>query len=386
MTIAKLEFFPISIPYTHREVSYQIKRDGITNVLVKVTADDGIVGWGEACSGANTQSVEEALRSMVPFVVGRSPWESESIREELWLHGLWMYRKGTASFAYAGIDMALWDICGKACGQPLYNLFGGKVRNRVNYFYYLSQGSNVDLTKQCRQGLRLGFHVFYLKVGINIEAEMEMVRTVRETIGPQAKLRLDANTAWTVNEAVRNLARLAAYKIDFIEQPVKADPLTNLQEIRSRTPIAISCNEGMWSAEDAYRRIVARVADVYCFSPYWVGSLVQYQRICQVAHFEGLQVVGHTHGETGIFASAAHHILLTLPNVTDGNQHTHNMADDVLKEPLPIAAGPDWGVPEGVGLCVDVDEEKVQKYHELYRSHGQFLPYDSSHVGAGVAK
>src|SRR4029077_1673882 len=138
---------------------------------------------------------------MAPLVVGRSPWESESIREELWLHGLWMYRKGTACFAYAGIDMALWDICGKTCGQPLYNLFGGKVRERVNYFYYLSQGSNADLTEQCRQGLRMGFHVFYLKVGINMEAEMDMVRTVRETIGPKAKIRLDANTSWTVNEA-----------------------------------------------------------------------------------------------------------------------------------------------------------------------------------------
>src|SRR5579871_2277989 len=114
MQISKLEFIPISIPYTRRESSFQIKRDGITNVLVKATTDDGIVGWGEACSGANTQSIEETLRAMTPFVVGRSPWESEAIRGELWLHALWMYRKGTAGMAYAGIDMALWDICGKA--------------------------------------------------------------------------------------------------------------------------------------------------------------------------------------------------------------------------------------------------------------------------------
>src|SRR5262249_6513492 len=160
---------------------------------------------------------------MAPFVVGRSPWESEATRAELWHRGLWSFRKPTAAFAYAGIDMALWDLCGKACGQPLYRLFGGKVRDRVNYFYYLAQGPRDDLAAQCRKGLSLGFHVFYLKVGIDIEAEVEVVRWVREAVGPRCKIRLDANGAWRVNEAVRNLTRLDAYRVDFIEQPVCQD-------------------------------------------------------------------------------------------------------------------------------------------------------------------
>ena len=382
MKIAQLEFIPISIPYTHREVSSQIRRDGVTDVLVKTVTDDGLVGWGESCSGANAESVEEALKAMAPFVIGRSPWESEAIRAELWHRGIWLFRKPTASFAYAGIDMALWDICGKACGQPLYNLFGGKVRERVNYFYYLSQGPNEDIARQCREGLAKGFHVFYLKVGIDIEAEMQMVRTVRETVGTRAKIRLDANGAWKVNEAVRNLARLDQYQIDFIEQPVHQDPVTSLQEVRSRTPVAVCANEGMWTVEDAYRHITHRSADVYCFSPYWVGSMAQWQRLCQVAHFEGLQVVKHTHGEFGIVAAATHHILLTLPNVVDGNQQTaHMMQDDIVKDPIPITSGPNWGTPQGSGLCIEVDEEKVARYHKVYRQRGQFLPYDPSLIG-----
>ncbi len=383
MKITKLDFIPVSVAYTHREVSSLVNRDGVTDVVVRAHADNGLIGWGESCSGANLESVLAALHGMAPFVLGRSPWESEAIRAELWHRGIWSWRQHTACFAYPGIDMALWDICGKACGQPLYNLFGGKVRDKANYFYYLSQGSLEQIEAQCRDGLAKGFHVFYLKVGLDIDAELEMVRVLRHTVGPAAKIRLDANGAWTVNEALRNLALLDRYQIDFVEQPVSQDPVTNMIEVRSRCSVAISANEGLWTAADAYRQITLRAADVYCFSPYFTGSLAQFQRLSRVAELEGLRVCRHTHGELGIVATASHHILLTLPNIVDGNQQTaHMMQDDILKEPIPIADRPDWGVPVGAGLGIEVDEEKLGTYHEQYLSRGQFVPYDPKLLGS----
>jgi glucarate dehydratase len=383
MRLASLEFLPASIPYLRPEVSARINRGGVTDVVVKATTDDGLVGWGESCSGPNVESVVMALEAMKPFVLGRSPWKSEAIRAELWCRGLWQLRKPTACFAYAGIDMALWDLCGKACGQPLYNLFGGKVRDRVNHFYYLERGSGDHLVSQCREGLASGYRIFYLKVGLDIEDEVEMVRAVREAAGPDARIRIDANGAWGVNEAIRNLARFEPYGIDFVEQPVPPDPPDALQEVRARTPVAVCVNEGLWSAEDAYRHMRLRTGDVYCLSPYWVGSLAQFRRLAFVADFEGLQVCRHTHGEFGIAAAAAHHVLLTLPNIVDGNQQTAQiMADDVLAERLPIADGPDWGTPVGTGLCVDVDEDKVRQFHDAYRLHGQFLPYEVTRTDA----
>lgn len=385
MKITKLEFIPASIAYTHREVSSLVNRDGVTDIVVKAHTDDGLIGWGESCSGANLGSVLEALKGMEPFVIGRSPWDSEAIRAELWHRGIWSWRQHTACFAYPGIDMALWDLCGKACGQPLYNLFGGKVREKANYFYYLSQGPLDQIEAQCRDGVSKGFTVFYLKTGLDIEAEMEMVRVVRENIGPARKIRLDANGAWTVNEAVRNLERLDRFGIDFIEQPVVQDPLTNMIEVRQRTRVALSANEGLWTAADAYRQMSARTADVYCFSPYFTGSLAQFQRLSRVAELEGLRVCRHTHGEFGIVATAAHHILLTLPNIVDGNQQTaHMMQDDILRTPVPIAAGPEWGVPEGPGIGIEVDEEKLGRYHEQFLRMGQFVPYDPNLVGTDL--
>jgi glucarate dehydratase len=91
---------------------------------------------------------------------------------------------------------------------------------------------------------------------------------------------------------------------------------------------------------------------------------------------EGIQVCRHTHGELGLMAAASHHLCLTLPNLTDGNQQTAAiMADDILTEPVGSALGPCWGVPPGSGLGVEVDPEKVERYHQLHQEHGPFLPY-----------
>ena len=375
--IAEIELFPVSVPYKHREVSSQVNRDGVSDVIVKITSENGVIGWGESCSGADILSIVETLNAMKPFVVGRSPWESELIRQQLWWDGLWQFRKGTAGFAYAGLDMAMWDICGKLADLPLFKLFGGKVRDNVNYFYYLSQGSNEDLARQCEDGIKQGFHVFYLKVGLDFDLEVEMIRTIREVIGPKGKIRLDANGSWTVVEAIKNFKALETFDIDFVEAPVMPDPLSGMKELRSLGLITVCANEGLWTTQDAYRHITERTSDVINFSPYWVGSLAQFQRLAFNAHFEGIQVCKHTHGELGIAAAASHHILLTLPNIVDGNQHTaYLMADDILEEPLPIAFRPDWGVPNKSGLGVAVDEAKVIKYAQSYQKDGQFLPYD----------
>src|SRR2546425_4503312 len=201
MRIASLETIVVSVPYRHREVSSQVARDGVTDVLVKVTSDDGLEGWGESCSGADVVSVDAALRAMEAFVVGRDPWNREAMRDDLYRHGLWQFRPMTGNFAWAGIDMALWDLCGKAAGQPLYRLFGCLRRLEVTYFYYLAQGSPDDLAAQCAEGLRAGFDVFYLKVGIDFGRELEMVAAVREALGNGPRLRLDANGSWSLGEA-----------------------------------------------------------------------------------------------------------------------------------------------------------------------------------------
>jgi len=383
MKVASVEAIPVSVPYRHREVSSQVARDGVSDVLVRVETEEGLVGWGEACCGADTASVEAAVHAMTPFVLGRDAWNRDAMRRDVLLHGLWQFRAGTGNFAWAGIDMALWDLAGKACGEPLYRLLGGLHSSEATYFYYLARGPREELQAQCADGLAGGFEVFYVKVGLGDEEDLAAVAAVREAIGPGPRLRIDANGTWSVPQALRNLHAMAEYGIDFVEQPVRDNPVGQMAEVRARVPMAVCANEGLWSEADAYARIKARAADVFCFSPYWVGSIGAFHRLSHVAALEGLEVVKHTHGELGIAAAAAHHVVLTLPNCVEGHQQTAYMMEyDVLREPLPIATGPRWGVPEGPGLGVDVDENAVAEAAERYRRDGQFLPWQPFQLAA----
>jgi glucarate dehydratase len=374
--VARLETVPVSVPYTHREVSSLVARDGVSDVLVKVTTDDGLVGWGEACCGADTASVDAAVQAMAPFVLGHDPWNREALRRDAFTHGLWQFRAGTGNFAWAGIDMALWDICGRACGEPLWRLLGGLLEPEPTYFYYLARGSRESLAEQVADGRDKGFDVYYLKVGLDDAEDLAMVAAAREALGDGPRLRVDANGSWTMPQAVRMLGALEEHAIDFVEQPVRDHPIEHLAELRARTTIALCANEGLWSESDAYARIRARQADVYCFSPYWVGSIGAFHRLAWVAGHEGLLVCKHTHGELGIAAAAAHHVVLTLPNGVDGHQQTaHLMEHDVLTEPLPIATGPRWGTIDRPGLGVEIDEAAVAEAAARYQSVGQYLPW-----------
>ena len=376
-SIASVSVIPASIPYQHTELSSVVARRGVTDVVIKLMTDSGEVGWGEACSGADTKSVIAAVEAMVPFVVGRSYWDGERIKKEMWLKGLWHLHEPTANFAWAGIDMALLDLCGKVTGQPLHRLLGGALRDEVDYFYYLSWDSDEDLVRQCKDGLDAGYKVFYLKVGVSFEDDLRRVALIRDTIGRAAKLRLDANGAWSVPEAIRNIRVLAEFDIDFFEQPVRENPPSLMRRIRSLEVATIASNEGLWTEADALSRILHDVSDVYCFSPYWVGSVRSFQFLGALAGKRGAFVCKHTHGEFAIAAAAGNHVLVTLPYIVDGNQQTSSLMEFDLAR-VPIAAGPRWESPTEPGLGIHVDEEALHEAAARYERDGQFLPYGDS--------
>lgn len=377
MRVSRLETFPVNAAYKWPEVSALTSRRGITQILVRITTDEGLVGWGESPRTADAVGVERAIEAMTPFVLGRDPWDKGAIARDVDWHGMWAFQPMTRNLAYSGIDMALWDVCGKACGQPLYRLFGGALREDVDYFYYLHWDDPDGVKAQAADGVARGYTVFYIKAGVDARREEAMLEALREAIGPERKIRIDCNMAWTVPEAVRLLNRWhRRFDIDFVEAPVTIDPPERTRAVKERVETAICVNEGLGRDFDVIRVIQSRCADYLCFSSYWVGSLASFHSLVHYAHLEGLLVCKHTPGELGLMAAAGQHMMLAAPNACDGHQQTAQMmADDVLAAPLPIAQGPRWGRIEAPGLGVEVDEDKVKALNEVYQREGPIWPY-----------
>jgi L-alanine-DL-glutamate epimerase-like enolase superfamily enzyme len=266
---------------------------------------------------------------------------------------------------------------GKEAGQPLYRLFGGAQREIVRYFYYLHWGTADDVAAQCDDGVRRGYDTYYFKVGVDTAREEALLEVIRDRIGPGRFLRVDANQAWAVPQAVATIERWhRRFDLDFVEGPVPIEPIELTLDLKGRITPPICVNEGLWRNADALRLIRARAGDYLCFSPYWVGTLRRFSTAAHLAHHEGQIVCKHTHGEFGLAAAAGQHMMLAAPNADIGNQQTAQMmADDILTERIPIRDSPDWGRIERPGLGVDVDEDKVARFHEAFLRDGEFTPY-----------
>jgi glucarate dehydratase len=377
--IEAIDLFPVSIPYRHLELSSRVSRGGVTDVIVRMRTDDGRVGWGECCSGADTLSIVAAAHAMTPFLIGKDPRDGQILRRDVFKTGLWDYRVQTGNFTFAGLDSAMLDLSAQAAGVPLWRMLGGRASaDPVNYFYYLHRDSDAGLAAQCEDALSRGYDCLYLKVGLDPDDDTRMLRAVRRTAGPRAKLRIDANEAWGTAQAIKLIERWdAEFDIDFVEAPIQARPVRLMAGLKSRLKVALCANEGLGSEQEALEMIHADAADVLCFSSYWVGTLQSFLSLSRVAALTGIRVCKHTHGEFGIAAVLHQHALLALENGVAGHQQTASvLTDDILATPLPIADGPLWGEIEGAGLGIEIDADKLAFYHQAFRDNGQFLPWD----------
>lgn len=375
--VESLELIPVSVPYRIPEVSSVVYRRGVTSVVVKIRDTDGRVGWGEACVGASSEAVHAALETMRTFVVGQLVSEYKAIRHEIFHRGLWAYQAMTGSYAWCGLEMALLDLHGQAEQKPMWSLLSDLQRTEVDYFYYFSRGNPDLFDEQLDEVRNGGYRVVYVKVGIDSTFETSLLRQLREKLGAEIELRVDANGAWSVEEALEHLARWSAeFGIGLCEQPVPEFPPDLMQGLRRKLDIALAANEGMGPANLAEFFIREDVADVYTFSPYWVSGSTEFLRLSEIAKSKGATICRHTHGELGIAATAFHHLALVAPGLGIGNQQTASeLAFDVLETPTPTRKSSLWGTIESPGLGVSIDEDALEKASTSYAQIGQFLPY-----------
>ena len=179
MKITDLKTTLVSVPHIEPEFISTGMRKGVTQCLIEVETDAGITGLGESICRPNAQVIEAAVQSCKPLLVGADPNNIEGVVNNIRHLGNWHFFERVGNVAIGGIEMALWDIVGKACGKPVYELLGGMVRDRMPIFYYLFRFDLDEMERRAKKAVEDGWQLIYFKVGHDIHADIEAVEAVR---------------------------------------------------------------------------------------------------------------------------------------------------------------------------------------------------------------
>ena len=368
MKIRRIETIPVQVPIDPARAVKGARGSHLVSpfLLVRIHTDEGLTGLGEvSCtplwSGEDQVTAAHFIDNVLaPLLVGEDPTEVERL-------AIKMRRELAANpFTKAGLEMALWDILGKAAGLPLYRLLGGPVREYVPTKISVSGVEPQRAAEIAAWALDLGFRTMKVKVGRAPDDDLARVKAVREVVGPGVRLGVDANGGWSTRVAIQTIRRLRPYDIFFAEQPVAPLDVRWLADVRNQVDVPIMADESVYTPQDAMALARDGAADVLSIYVGKSGGIGPARAIAAVAEAAGLTCTIGSNLELGVANAAMIHLAMATPGVAAEEFPCDILGpffyeDTILREPLPIAAG-EARPPEGPGLGVELDDAKVERY------------------------
>ncbi|MFN8624969.1 MAG: o-succinylbenzoate synthase [Candidatus Binatia bacterium] len=366
MKLARIEFAPFRIPFRQPlrlAGGSVVARVGL---LVRAFDADGAAGIGEVAPPplAGEQGIADAVAALVP--VRTALRRNRPIDLAPWLPDGW--GSSLSGAVRAGVEMACCDLVGRAQGRRAAEVLGVAVRDEVAVNALIEEQDPRAAAEAARALLAAGYRCFKLKVAHGLAQDIARVAAVRAAVGAAARIRLDANGVWTVEEATAAIARLAAHGIEYVEQPVRT--IEELARVRHAVDTPIAADECVTGA-DAVRRLAAlQAADVIVVKPAYLG-MRHALAVIERARAHGLQVVVTSALDTSIGIAAALHLAATLPDpvLPCGLATAALLAGDLVREP-PIPRGGNLAVPKGAGLGIELDEAAVRRWSSRDALHG----------------
>ena len=338
--------------------------------LVRVETDEGLVGLGEACpayefTGETLWTVEDVIGEyLAPSVIGRDPFELEAI------HHVWdreLYTVGNQA-ARAAVEIALWDLQGKAAGRPLVDLIGGRSRESLPEVIAFGWDEPEALAAKTREMAAGGITIFKIKVGDLPERDEQRVAAVREAAGPRARITVDANQGWwDAKTAVRAIRALERSGIEFAEQPVRMDDLEAARFVREHVDVPIALDESVRGPREALACAKAGACDMFVVKLMKTGGVLNALKVNAIAEASGITVMMGNMGESSVALSAHFHLNLALGNATHCDADlpwrpggmTHDIGCGLRQEVVDGVSR--VGVSGGPGLGVELLEENVER-------------------------
>jgi L-alanine-DL-glutamate epimerase-like enolase superfamily enzyme len=262
----------------------------------------------------------------------------------------------------SGIELALWDICGKAAGVPVALLLGGILRPEVELAACMGIQTRKRAGEIAAYYVEQGFRTLKTKAGADMQEDLDLVRGIRDAVGDRLRLRIDPNCAYSPEQAAELARRLEPYDLEYLEQPILAEPLSEARWLRSQTRTPIALNESVIGPASVWQILKEDAAAFILPDTHLAGGIwpcVQIGHLCAAA---GIPCIMHCGHDLGPKTAAMVHVAAACPAYSLANDSTYyGLVEDVTFEPLPIVRGR-IAVPDKPGLGVEVDPDKLRKY------------------------
>jgi muconate cycloisomerase len=363
LIIGRVDAIPVALP-----LRQPMKMAGETitharNIVVRIEAADGTVGWGEAASaptmtGDTQGGLVAAVRDhLAPRLAGRDAWDRPAL--------VAMLRKALIgnTGAHSAIEMALLDLAGRKAGLPVVDLIGGAVRRAVAPMWLIGRDTLEEDVAEAAAKLREGFRFFKLKVATKaLDQDVATTHALRAALGPEIALCADANCGFSREAARHYVEATGQAKLLFLEQPLAAADLAGLETLARISPIPIGADEGIHALHDieAHAQRGAGGVSLKLIKLGGFNAALEAAALCERLELE-INVAAKV-AESSIASAAAVHLACALPRIAWGVSLTHvYLAEDLVRRPQSLRDGM-IALPDGPGLGVDVDEEQIARF------------------------
>lgn len=363
MKITKVEAIPYGIPIRNFADAYT----GFTAsnaVVVKIHAEDGTIGFGEACAwepefyGETLESVTSTIEKYIaPKIIGENAFNIHKIMNIV------DQNIARITCVKEGIDLALYDLVGKILNVPVSTLLGGKFRDYVPVASEIGIDTPEAMAKNAKNVVELGIKVIKIKGSDDMALDIKRIKYVREAVGDDIELRLDPNAAWTTTGSIKIMREVEDCKLQLLEQPIPSWDLKGMAHIRNNIGIPLMADEGIWTPQDVIKIAEYGAADIVNIKIAKSCGLALAKKIENVAEATGLLCIVGTEIEPGFSQIAKLHLASSMKIHTIASEFTELslLKDNIFKEKLEIVDGC-VKVPDGPGFGVELNEEVFNKY------------------------
>ena len=361
MKITDVQAYLLAIPMKEVDFPCPWVWGGFNQIMVEITTDDGIKGYGEAFGYGVPQAVAAVINhTLRPMLLGADPMNITSLVNRLF-HQTHIYgRYGITTFAISGVDIALWDIAGKFSNLPLYQLLGGAPVDKVPAYASLVRYSNQhDLKTAALHAQKAGYDMIKLH-----QLDVDSLQTVRLAVGEEARLTMDVNCAWSLEEALEKARQFAPYRLFWLEEPIyPPEDFRSLARLGQLSGTAIASGENACTAFQFREMLEVEAARFIQPSVIKVGGIGEWRKIGTLAELYNVRIDPHSpYFGPGLLATA--HLIATSPQADFLEYLYVNLEASVFKEP-PRFEGGYMHLPQGPGLGLEIDPVVLKHYRQV---------------------